>query len=70
MPQPPVALFVGFGQGHPHHRFAETEMVMRGRSIGVQAFLDVAQTLSPGQLRKCFILKNSNKLILYLIGQP
>ena len=27
-------------------------MVKRGRSFGVQAFLDVAQTLSPGQLRK------------------
>jgi hypothetical protein len=50
--KPPIALFVGFGQGHPRHRFAQTEMVKRGRSFGVQAFLDIAQTLSPGQLRK------------------
>ena len=52
LPQSPVALFVGFGQGHPRHRFAQTEMVKRGRSFGVQAFLDVAQTLAPGQLGK------------------
>jgi len=52
LPQPPVALFVGFGQGHSRHRFAQSEMVKRGRTFGVQAFLDVAQALSPRQLRK------------------
>jgi hypothetical protein len=52
LPQPPVALLVGFGQGHPCHRFAQSEMVKRGRAFGVQAFLDVAQTLAPRQLRK------------------
>jgi hypothetical protein len=52
LPQSPVAVFIGFGQRHPRHWFAQPEMVKRGRTFGVQAFLDVAPTLTPGQLRK------------------
>ena len=41
------------GGAERHQQFdLPTIQIKRGRSFGVQAFLDVAQTHSPGQLRK------------------
>ena len=51
LPQPPVPLFVGVGQGGLGDRLPKTQVV-KSLGLGVQTGRDVPQPLAPGQLRE------------------
>ena len=49
LPQPPIPLFVGIGQGRFGHRFGKAQMI-EGLRLGIQTSGDIPQSLAPGEL--------------------